>query len=239
MHYLENYNASEGYFGFQDNLSVKAMSFTAGLGVFFEFIRMDKFYETAELKELHACTLDEVELDVNYAVVISTVGGLWRYLIGDTVKFISLSPHRFIISGRTKLYINAFGEELMIDNAEKAIVEACKIHNSIVTEFTVAPVFMEMKERATKGAHKWVIEFEKEPADLESFANTLDKQLTLRNSDYEAKRSGNATMGRLQLVAVPKGTFYKWMARRGKIGGQNKVPRLCNTDEYIKELEAL
>lgn len=239
MHYLENYNASEGYFGFQDNLSVKGMTFTAGLGVFFEFVRMDRLNAATDYSHLPSCTIDEVEQDVNYAVVISTVGGLWRYLIGDTVKFVSLSPRRFIISGRTKLYINAFGEELMIDNAEKALVEACKEHGAIVTEFTVAPVFMEMKETATKGAHKWVIEFEKEPEDLEAFADTLDRQLTMQNSDYEAKRSGNATMGRLQLVAVPKGTFYKWMSARGKIGGQNKVPRLFNTDEYVKELEAL
>lgn len=239
MHYLENYNASEGYFGFQDDLAVRGMSFAAGLGVFFEFVRMDKLSSATDIGNLPTCTLEEVEQDVNYAVVISTVGGLWRYLIGDTVKFVSLSPRRFIISGRTKLYINAFGEELMIDNAEKALVETCRKHNAIVTEFTVAPVFMEMKERATKGAHKWVIEFEREPADLEVFADTLDKQLTLQNSDYEAKRSGNATMSRLQLVKVPKGTFYKWMALRGKVGGQNKVPRLCNTDEYVKELEAL
>jgi len=239
MHYIENYNASEGYFGFQDDLSVKGMLFAAGTGVFFEFVKMDALLQEGDYKNLTACTIDEVEADVNYAVVISTVGGLWRYLIGDTVKFVSLSPHRFVISGRTKLYINAFGEELMIDNAEKALVEACKLHNAVVTEFTVAPVFMQMRETATKGAHKWVIEFEREPNDLEAFANTLDKQITLQNSDYEAKRSGNATMSRLQLVSVPKGTFYKWMALRGKVGGQNKVPRLYNTDEYVKELEAL
>ena len=165
-------------------------------------------------------------------------GGLWRYLIGDCVRFTSTYPHRIVITGRTQLCINAFGEELMISNAEQALAKACKECSCTVTDFTVAPVFMELGDdsQTSKGFHRWAIEFSEAPADTALFASTLDKCLTEVNSDYEAKRAGNATMKQLELSVLPQGTFLNWMRQRGKVGGQNKVPRLYKDDRYIKEL---
>lgn len=239
MHYLENYNASEGYFAFQDDLGFDGMLLTVGNGVFYEFVPMADLPAFLSGEKYRAQSLEEVRTGVNYALVISSVNGLFRYLIGDCVQFVSLLPHRVKVSGRTKLCINAFGEELMIGNAERALAEACRVCNCSVTDFTVAPVFMEAGQEGaafTKGRHKWVVEFGRTPQDISAFAKELDYQLTLQNSDYEAKRSGNATMEQLELIAVPKGSFEEWMEKRGKLGGQNKVPRLYHNQNYIQSL---
>lgn len=241
MHYLENYNASEGYFAFQDDADINSMLLTVNNGIFYEFIPMEIFDEvmSGQIRDIPA--LEEVETGVKYAMVISTCGGLWRYLIGDCVEFTSLAPHRIKIVGRTQLFINAFGEELMISNAENALAATCKECGCTVTDFTVAPVFMSLSGKddsafAKKGYHRWAIEFGKEPRNLEEFTSLLDKHLTEANSDYEAKRAGNATMERLQVIALPKGSFLKWMESRNKLGGQNKVPRLYGNLKFIDEL---
>ena len=238
MHYLENYNASEGYFAFQDDESQKGMLLTVNNGIFYEFIPMNILDDVLQGKLTEIPTLDEVETGVNYAIVISSIGGLWRYLIGDCVQFVSTYPHRIIITGRTQLCINAFGEELMISNAEQALAMACRECHCSVAEFTVAPAFMKLGEnsQATKGYHKWAVEFAVPPADINAFAATLDKCLTAVNSDYEAKRAGNATMLQLELITLKPGTFLKWMRHRGKVGGQNKVPRLHNDSQFIEQL---
>ena len=241
MHYLENYNASEGYFAFQDDEKDHAMLITANNGIFYEFIPLDQLDDVLAGKVKEIPTLADVQVGVNYAVVISTIGGLWRYLIGDCVQFTSTYPHKILINGRTQLCINAFGEELMIGNAEQAIAKACKKCKCTVTDFTVAPVFMELgaDSKASKGFHRWAVEFSTPPASMEKFAATLDYYLTTLNSDYEAKRAGDATMTMLDLIPLPKGTFLKWMHQRGKVGGQNKVPRLHRNEEFIKELGLL
>ena len=241
MHYLENYNASEGYFAFQDDESINAMLLTANNGIFYEFIPMDMLQEVMDGKIKEIPTLAEVEPGVNYAIVISTIGGLWRYLIGDCVKFVSTFPHRMVITGRTQLCINAFGEELMISNAEQALAMTCLECNCSVTDFTVAPVFMELGENAqtSKGYHRWAVEFAQKPADISIFTQKLDYNLTTLNSDYEAKRANDATMLMLDLVSLPQGSFLKWMHKRGKVGGQNKVPRLHKDQSFIEELVKL
>ena len=241
MHYLENYNASEGYFAFQDDENINAMLLTVNNGIFYEFIPMDILQEVLDGKIKEIPTLAEVETGINYAIVISTIGGLWRYMIGDCVKFVSTFPHRMVITGRTQLYINAFGEELMISNAEQALAMACHECNCSVTDFTVAPVFMELgkNSQTTKGYHRWAVEFAQEPADIPLFAQKLDHYLTTLNSDYEAKRENDATMLMLDLVSLPKGSFLKWMQLRGKVGGQNKVPRLHKDQSFIEELTSL
>lgn len=241
MHYLENYNASEGYFALQDDPAQKGMALTLDNGVFFEFIPMWSLGKVLSGESDDVYTVDEVKTGVTYAMVISTNGGLWRYLIGDCVEFTSLCPHRIIITGRTRLFINAFGEELMIHNAEEALSEACRSCCVEVTDYTVAPVFMD--ETRAKGAHQWVIEFSeesreamKDPVRLERFRDELDAALCRRNSDYEAKRTGDVTMTKLELTPVPSGTFYRWMEGRGKTGGQNKVPRLSNDRRFADEI---
>jgi len=238
MHYLENYNASEGYFAFQDDELAEGMLLTVNNGIFYEFIPMNILDDVLDGKIKEIPTLAEVETGVNYAIVISTIGGLWRYLIGDCVRFTSTYPHRIVITGRTQLCINAFGEELMISNAEQALAKACKKCNCTVSDFTVAPVFMELGDNSqtSKGFHRWAIEFSEAPEDTALFTSTLDKCLTEVNSDYEAKRAGNATMKQLELSVLPQGTFLNWMRQRGKVGGQNKVPRLYKDDRYIKQL---
>ena len=241
MHYLENYNASEGYFAFQDMEDDHSMLLTTNTGVFYEFIPMEILDDVLEGRIKEIPTLADVLTGVNYAVVISSVSGLWRYLIGDCVQFTSTFPHKIIITGRTQLYINAFGEELMIGNAEQALAKACDTCRCSVTDFTVAPVFMELgtDSQASKGFHRWAVEFTTPPAIMEKFASTLDYYLTTLNSDYEAKRANDATMKQLELVELPQGTFLKWMEQRGKAGGQNKVPRLHKDEQFIKELVAL
>ena len=229
MRYVETYNASEGFFALQDDPCDNALLLLADNGVFFEFI------PTSELGKQFPDTLamDEVSVDVNYAMIISTNAGLWRYLIGDTVKFVSLYPHKIRITGRTTHFINVFGEELIVDNAEAALAQACESVGAVVTEYTVAPIFM---DATAKGAHQWLVEFETPPCNYEHFADVLDAALCQLNSDYEAKRAGDTTLRRLTLTNLRPGTFYEWMHSRGKIGGQNKVPRMSNSREYAEEL---
>ena len=229
MHYMETYNASEGFFGIQDDPSSGDMLLMLDYGIYYEFIPAEK----AGSPSAKALTLGEVEKDVNYALVISTNGGLWRYMIGDTIVFTSLNPYRFRISGRTKHFINVFGEEVIIDNAEKALEAACKATNSLITDYTAGPVFMSSE---SKGSHEWLIEFAEEPADLNLFTEVLDSALKSVNSDYEAKRHKNLNLVRPIIRSVPKDTFNKWLISKNKFGGQNKVPRLSNSREYIEEL---
>ena len=234
MNYMENYNASEGYFAFQDDLSDPGMLLTLGNGVFYEFIPMGDLQSVLDGESDKIYPLEEVKPDEQYAVVISTNSGLWRYLIGDCVKFTSVSPYKIIITGRTQQFINAFGEELMIDNAEKALAYTCKQTGITVKEYTVAPIFM---DEHTRGGHQWAVEFEDgTEVDYEKFADILDARLCELNSDYEAKRCESHTMDRLTLTPVPSGTFYRWMASRGKIGGQNKVPRLSSDRKHIDSI---
>lgn len=229
MNYIETYNASEGFFAIQNILNEPGMLLMCDYGIFYEFIPMD------ELDKVHpqALTIGEVKTDVNYALAITTNAGLWRYLIGDTVKFISTYPHKIIVSGRTKHYINVFGEELMIDNAEKALQRACEQTGAVVSEYTAAPVYM---TNSSKGRHQWIVEFNKHPNNLETFATVLDDALQSLNSDYEAKRHRSLTLCQLELIEARKGLFMEWMKQKGKLGGQNKVPRLSNSREYIESL---
>jgi hypothetical protein len=230
MKYMETYNASEGFFAIQDDPESSDMLLMIDYGIFFEFIPVGE----VDAAFPQTIPLWEVETGVNYAMVISTNGGLWRYMIGDTVVFTSKDPYKLRITGRTKHFINAFGEEVIIDNAERAIKEACFVTNSIISDYTAGPIFMSDKQ--AKGAHQWLIEFDTPPADLELFTTVLDKKLQELNSDYEAKRHRNATLEMPHVLAVAKGTFFQWMRERGKIGGQNKVPRLSNNREYLEGL---
>ncbi|MBI9067000.1 MAG: GH3 auxin-responsive promoter family protein [Salinivirgaceae bacterium] len=229
MHYLETYNASEGFFGIQDDPNDKSMLLMLDYGVFYEFIPM------SEYDKPNASTLcvDEVKTDVNYAIVISTNSGLWRYIIGDTVKFTQTYPHKFIITGRTRHFINAFGEELIVDNAEKALNTACLKSGAEINEYTAAPIYMNLGKQ---GAHEWLIEFEKEPKNLEYFTYILDEALKSANSDYEAKRFNNYTLDMPIVHSINKGTFHRWLESKGKLGGQHKIPRLSNNRQYVDEI---
>lgn len=229
MHYMETYNASEGFFGLQNDPQDKSMLLMLDYDVFYEFIPMDEFGK----ENPTVVPLEGVKVGVNYAMIISTSCGLWRYLIGDTVRFTSRNPYKFVITGRTKHFINAFGEELIIDNAEKGLQYACKKHGAQVREYTAAPVF---RDENTIPHHQWVIEFSCPPDDVEAFADTLDAKLQELNSDYEAKRYKDINMVRLKIVVAQDGLFERWMRKRGKLGGQNKVPRLSNSREHIDEL---
>ena len=229
MNYLETYNASEGFFGIQDELDRDDMLLMLDLGVFYEFIPMDHLDEPNP----PAFTVGDVKMGVNYAMIITTNGGLWRYMIGDTVIFTSLSPHRIKISGRTKYYINAFGEEVILENAESALMKACTKTGATVKEYTAGPLYMSDE---SKGAHEWMIEFETEPDSLKDFREMLDQSLCSVNSDYESKRYKNLTLQEPKVVSLEPGTFYKWMQKRGKLGGQNKIPRLANDRKYLDEL---
>ena len=224
MHYMETYNASEGFFGIQDDPADKAMSLMIDYGVFYEFIPMDGG---------DPVPLWEVETGKNYAMVISTSCGLWRYEIGDTVQFTSTNPYKFIISGRTKHFINAFGEELIVDNAEQGLAYACEQTGAEVLEYTAAPVFMDAN---AKCRHQWLIEFSKRPQDLHLFAELLDKRLQEINSDYEAKRYKDITLQHLEIIEARPNLFNDWLKLRGKLGGQHKVPRLSNSRDTIEQL---
>mgnify|MGYP001191484482 FL=1 len=232
MNYMETYNASEGFFAIQDYPSRNDMLLMLDYGIFYEFIPMEELGKEYP-KALH---IDDVELNKNYAIVISTNSGLWRYMIGDTVIFTSLYPHKIKISGRTKHYINAFGEEVIIDNAEKALHEACVKTGALIKDYTAAPVFM---SENSKGCHQWLIEFDKRPGDFSIFVDTLDIALQRLNSDYEAKRYKNMTLEKPMVIEAKENLFYRWLKSKGKIGGQNKVPRLANNREYIDELIVL
>lgn len=232
MRYMETYNASEGYFGTQSDLSDPSMLLMIDYGVFYEFIPIE------ELDKEHPKTycLDEVEVGKNYAIVISTSSGLWRYMIGDTVKFSSKNPYKFVITGRTKHFINAFGEELIVDNAEKGLAKACAATGAQVSEYSAAPVFMDAN---AKCRHQWLIEFAKLPNSVDTFAKVLDDTLKEVNSDYEAKRWKDIALQPLELIVARNGLFHDWLAGRGKLGGQHKVPRLSNNRDYIDEMLTL
>ena len=227
--YYETYNASEGFFAIQDRNNSDEMLLMLDYGIFYEFIPMDQY----DGENSNTIPLSEVKKDVNYAVVITTNGGLWRYLIGDTVKFTSTDPYRIKITGRTKHHINVFGEELIIENAEEALKSASDKTNSEIKEYTVGPIFMNGKEN---GAHEWIIEFEKPPENLAFFTEMLDNALKNCNSDYEAKRYNNMTLAMPKVHQARKGLFYDWMKEKGKLGGQHKVPRLSNERSFVEEL---
>lgn len=228
--YYEIYNASEGFFAIQDLNYSNDLLLMLDYGIFYEFIPMDTFGTT----EQKAVRLADVELFKNYAVVITTNSGLWRYLIGDTVRFTSLSPYRIRVSGRTKHYINVFGEELMVENTDMAIAKTCSSFNCEVKDYTVAPIFMKGKE---KGAHEWMIEFKKPPVDLALFEKTLDETLQTLNSDYEAKRYHNMTLNPLVINVARENLFYDWLKESNKLGGQHKIPRLSNERDYLEQLK--
>ncbi len=227
MKYMETYNASEGFFGLQDDPTDPSMLLMLDYGTYYEFMPV------SEMGKQHPKTLllEEVEPGINYAMIITTSGGLWRYMIGDTISFTSTKPYKFRITGRTKLFINAFGEELIIDNATKALKRACEQTAANVFEFTAAPVFM---DEGRKGAHEWLIEFDTPPDNPENFADILDRELQKLNSDYEAKRL--LSLERLKLHIARPGLFNDWLKEKGKLGGQHKVPRLWNDRTHIDEL---
>lgn len=227
--YYEIYNASEGFFAIQDQNSIKELLLMLDYGIFYEFIPMDVYGTPSE----KIIPLGEVEVGKNYAIVITTNSGLWRYKIGDTVKFTSISPYRIKITGRTKHHINVFGEELIIENAEEALRKVTAITHSEIVDYTVAPVFMQGRE---KGAHEWMIEFKTPPKDLNEFTFLLDKALQDVNSDYEAKRFNNTTLNLLKLNIARKNLFYDWLKKEGKLGGQHKIPRLSNSRDFLDTL---
>ena len=229
MHYMETYNASEGFFGLQTDLQDRAMLLMIDYGIFYEFIPMDEIdRETPNVVPLWG-----VETGKNYAVVISTSAGLWRYMIGDTVKFTQKNPYKFIITGRTKFFINAFGEELIVDNAENGLKAACEATSAQIREYTAAPVYMDAHGKCR---HQWLIEFAKEPESLTDFAHILDLKLQEINSDYEAKRYKDITLQHLEIIPARKHLFDDWLKSKGKLGGQHKIPRLSNTRTYIDEM---
>jgi hypothetical protein len=231
MNYVDTYNASEGFFGIQDTQEDE-MLLMLDYGIFYEFIPMDKFHQ----ENPPAITLDEVEPGVNYAIVISTNSGLWRYVIGDTVKFTSTNPYRIKVTGRTKHFINAFGEELIIDNAANALTIACERTNCTIRDYTAGPIYM--TEQHKNGGHEWLIEFEEPPKSLSFFIEVFDNALKSLNSDYEAKRSNDLTLRPPTIRIMPAGTFYDWLKSKGKLGGQHKVPRLTNNRTYVEEILA-
>ena len=230
MHYMETYNASEGFFAIQEDPGYSSMLLMLDYGIFYEFIQVNELDRTDNPKII---PLEEVMVGENYAMVISTVGGLWRYLIGDTVRIVSNNPFKIEISGRTNHFINAFGEELMVDNAEKGIQIACQKTGAEIHAYTAAPLFMLDK---AKGRHQWLIEFEKTPASIEEFAQVLDQSLQSLNSDYEAKRYKDFTLQLPEIMIASKGLFLDWLKMKDKLGGQHKVPRLSNNRELIEEL---
>jgi len=230
VHFQEVYNASEGFFAIQDDLSrVGEMLLMLDYGIFYEFVPITE----ADQPFPKALTIEEVELDKNYALVVSTNGGLWRYKVGDTVRFTSLYPHRLKVSGRTKHFINAFGEEVIIENAEAAITHACAATRAVIADYTAGPVYMSSGQN---GCHEWVIEFKQEPDNQQVFNQVLDETLRQINSDYDAKRFNDYVLKRPHIHVVPGGTFYAWMTKRGKVGGQHKVPRLANSREYLDDI---
>jgi hypothetical protein len=217
--YYEIYNASEGFFAIQDQNGSDELLLMLDYGIFYEFIPMDTFGTFNQ----RVIRLNQVELNKNYAVVITTNSGLWRYLIGDTIRFTSLNPFRIKVTGRTKHHINVFGEELMVENTDTALAKTCKTFNCEVVDYTVAPIFMKDKE---KGAHEWIIEFKNAPEDIVKFSQALDENIQAVNSDYEAKRYNNMTLNPLVLNVARENLFYDWLKQQDKLGGQHKVPRL-------------
>jgi len=229
MNYLETYNASEGFFGIQDVPGSDEMLLMLDYGIFYEFVSMSEL----DKENPKALALEEVEVGKNYAMIITTNAGLWRYKIGDTIKFTSKDPYRIKISGRTRHFINAFGEELIIENAEQGITQACEKTGAIIGDYTAGPRYLDIGK---KGGHEWIIEFQKPPGDLKHFVGELDAAMRTLNSDYDAKRYKDIALEMPVIHPVEEGTFYKWMKSRDKLGGQNKVPRLVNSREYIDDL---
>ncbi len=230
MHYVETYNASEGFFGIQDIDGSNELLLMLDYGIFYEFIPMHSFKDT-ESTVIHK--LDEVEIGEEYALVISTNAGLWRYIIGDTIRFTSKTPYRFKLSGRTRHFINAVGEEVIVTNADYAITEACSKTNAILRDYTVAPIYMDGQ---TQGRHEWLIEFDREPDDRNRFMFLLDEALRSVNSDYDAKRTKNLALGKPLLHVLKSGSFDAWLQKKGKLGGQHKVPRLMNSREIVEQI---
>jgi len=228
INYLEMYNASEGFFAAQDDISKEGMLLMCDHGIFYEFLPVSEFEG-----DQRTIQLDEVEIGKNYALVITTNGGLWRYLLGDTIQFTSLDPFRIKVSGRLKHYINAFGEEVIVDNTDKAIAVASKKTFAIVNDYTAAPVYF---SEGDNGAHEWLVEFEKEPKDIQQFTIELDSALKSVNSDYEAKRHKDIALRMPIIKVVPKNTFSNWLNSKGKLGGQHKVPRLSNDRKFLDEI---
>ena len=227
VRFYETYNASEGFFAIQDRNDHNDMLLMLDYGIYFEFETLDNKLKSKIIN------LSKVKLDTNYAMIISTNAGLWRYKIGDTIKFTSLDPFRIKITGRTKSFINAFGEELIIENAENALNKTLLKHKSTIVEYTVAPSFISKKD---SGCHQWLIEFEKKPSDISKFCEDLDKYLQELNSDYKSKRFKNITMKRLEIIVAKEKLFFEWLKFKNKLGGQNKIPRLCNDRMIIEEL---
>jgi hypothetical protein len=229
VNYLETYNASEGFLGIQDQLGSDDMLLMLDYGIYFEFMPMSEYGKDFP----NTFSLDQIKPNENYALVISTNSGLWRYIIGDTIKFTSVKPYRFKITGRTKHFINAFGEELVIENADFAIKAACDLTEALIVDYTAAPIYFTQE---TKGGHEWLIEFEREPNSVEGFIHHLDKMLKQSNSDYEAKRFKDMAMLMPKVKTMPKGTFHGWLKNAGKLGGQHKVPRLSNHRKFVEEI---
>ncbi len=229
LRFMETYNASEGFFGIQDDIGREDLLLMLDYDIYYEFVPM------SELGSDHpqALNLSEVELHKNYAMLITTNGGLWRYKIGDTVKFTSKDPYRIKITGRTKHFINAFGEEVIVENAETAIAEACRQTGAVINNFTAGPLYM---GNGKQGGHEWIVEFCTPPADLKYFTQCLDSKLKEINSDYEAKRSQDIALRMPIVHDVPDGTFYNWLKKKGKLGGQHKVPRLANSRDYLEDI---
>lgn len=230
MHYMETYNASEGFFGLQDQKDSDELLLLLDYGIFYEFIPMEEL----DKENPQVISLADVKIGKNYALVISTNAGLWRYKIGDTIKFTSIYPFRFHVSGRTRHFINAFGEEVIVENAEKAIALACEATGATISNFTAAPVYFDSS--GSKGAHEWVIEFLKAPEDMNRFNELLDQSLRSINSDYDAKRHKDLALTAPIIHKAPNGLFQSWLGKKGKLGGQHKVPRLSNNREYLDEI---
>jgi hypothetical protein len=229
INYLEMYNASEGFFAAQDDVTKEGMLLMCEHGIFYEFMPVGEYGKAHP----ETVQLDEVETGVNYAPVITTNGGLWRYLLGDTIQFTSLQPFRIKVSGRLKHFINAFGEEVIVDNTDQAIAVASEITGTVVKDYTAAPIYFSASEN---GAHEWLIEFEKEPGNLDQFTRELDKALQSINSDYEAKRHKDIALRLPSIQAVPCHTFANWLSSKGKLGGQHKVPRLSNDRTVLEDI---
>jgi hypothetical protein len=227
--YQEIYNASEGYFAAQDDFGRDDMLLLLNNGIYYEFLPMEEWHK----EHPRAIPLEAVEIGKNYALVITTNSGLWRYTPGDTIMFTSILPYRIKVTGRTKQFVNAFGEEVIVENTDRALERTCQATQAIVMEYTVAPIYF---KGSGKGGHEWIIEFEQQPDDINEFRRLLDLNLQQINSDYEAKRSKNIALEQLRLKVAPPGTFLEWMRARGKLGGQNKVPRLANHRQYVEEL---
>ena len=232
MNYLELYNASEGLFGIQDQLDSTDLLLMLDYSIYYEFMPVNEL----GVQDSKTLSLHEVALDTTYALVISTSAGLWRYMLGDTIKFTSLYPFRFKITGRTKHFINAFGEEIIVDNADKALAIACEKSGAQIKEYTAAPVYINGND---KGAHEWLIEFEESPSTIEYFSEMLDNALKSINSDYEAKRYHNMILTPPIVRSLPEGTFYKWLESKNKLGVQHKVPRLSNDRKYVEEIHVI